>query len=81
MIKVEPPGAGDALRSLRMVDESGTSLWWRSYVSGTVCLSRQHVLLEPRSPATAGSTCCWRLQKVSCPGPCKHQVVRLVATR
>ena len=31
--KVEPPGAGDALRSLRTADTSGTSLWWRSYVS------------------------------------------------
>ena len=33
VIKVEPPGAGDALRSLRTADTSGTSLWWRSYVS------------------------------------------------
>ena len=39
VIKVEPPGAGDALRSLRMADKSGTSLWWRSYVSHLVCLS------------------------------------------
>lgn len=33
VIKVEPPGAGDALRSLRTADTSGTSLSWRSYVS------------------------------------------------
>jgi crotonobetainyl-CoA:carnitine CoA-transferase CaiB-like acyl-CoA transferase len=28
VIKVEPPGSGDAIRSWRVVDE-GTSLWWR----------------------------------------------------
>lgn len=33
VIKVEPPGTGDALRSLRTTDKSGNSLWWRSYVS------------------------------------------------
>lgn len=32
-IQVEPPGTGDALRSLRLADSTGTSLWWRSYVS------------------------------------------------
>lgn len=32
VIKVEPPGRGDALRHLRTLDPSGTSLWWRSYV-------------------------------------------------
>lgn len=31
VIKVEPPGTGDALRSLRLADSTGTSLWWRSY--------------------------------------------------
>ena len=30
--QVEPPGSGDALRTLRALDASGTSLWWRSYV-------------------------------------------------
>ena len=30
--QVEPPTRGDALRSLRMTDSTGTSLWWRSYV-------------------------------------------------
>jgi hypothetical protein len=34
VIKVEPPERGDALRHLRMPDPKGTSLWWRSYVSG-----------------------------------------------
>ena len=43
VIKVEPPGAGDALRSLRTADNSGTSLWWRSYVSvpPLICLLTQ----------------------------------------
>ena len=57
VIKVEPPGAGDALRSLRMADKSGTSLWWRSYVSHIVCLSQQLVLLWLRLAATADITC------------------------
>ena len=30
VIKVEPPGAGDPIRTWRMVDEHGTSFWWRS---------------------------------------------------
>ncbi len=33
VIKVEPPGRGDALRALRTLDDSGTSLWWRCHVS------------------------------------------------
>lgn len=36
VIKVEPPGTGDALRSLRTADKSGNSLWWRSYVSSAM---------------------------------------------
>ena len=36
--QVEPPGAGDALRTLRALDASGTSLWWRSYVRP--CIAR-----------------------------------------
>ena len=34
--QVEPPERGDALRHLRMLDPTGTSLWWRSYVSRLV---------------------------------------------
>lgn len=34
VIKVEPPKRGDPLRTLRLMDKEGTSLWWRSYVSG-----------------------------------------------
>jgi len=30
VIKVEPPGTGDPIRTWRMVDERGTSYWWRS---------------------------------------------------
>ncbi len=30
VIKVEPPGTGDPIRTWRMVDENGTSYWWRS---------------------------------------------------
>ena len=30
VIKVEPPGAGDAIRGWRLLDESGTAYWWYS---------------------------------------------------
>ncbi|MCB1757643.1 MAG: CoA transferase, partial [Gammaproteobacteria bacterium] len=30
LIKIEPPGKGDPLRSWRQLDEKGTSYWWRS---------------------------------------------------
>lgn len=30
VIKVEPPGSGDAIRTWRVLDDDGTSLWWRS---------------------------------------------------
>ncbi len=30
--QVEPPKRGDPLRTLRALDDTGTSLWWRSYV-------------------------------------------------
>ncbi|KAK9803728.1 hypothetical protein WJX73_007916 [Symbiochloris irregularis] len=39
VIKVEPPGAGDALRSLRMADATGTSLWWRTYGRNRRCMT------------------------------------------
>ncbi len=38
VIKVEPPGKGDALRSLRALDDSGTALWWRTYVCVHLCM-------------------------------------------
>ncbi|CAL5228657.1 g11827 [Coccomyxa viridis] len=39
VIKVEPPNRGDALRSLRMTDSTGTSLWWRSYGRNRRCIT------------------------------------------
>ena len=30
VIKVEPPGDGDPIRSWRLLDKDGTSFWWRS---------------------------------------------------
>ena len=30
VIKVEPPGEGDPIRGWRLLDENGTSFWWRS---------------------------------------------------
>ncbi|RMZ56275.1 hypothetical protein APUTEX25_002465 [Auxenochlorella protothecoides] len=39
VVKVEPPGKGDALRSLRLTDASGTSLWWRSYGRNRRCIT------------------------------------------
>ncbi|NCF44603.1 MAG: CoA transferase [Proteobacteria bacterium] len=30
VIKVEPPGEGDPIRGWRLLDEQGTSYWWRS---------------------------------------------------
>ncbi|MFK7852936.1 MAG: CaiB/BaiF CoA transferase family protein [Granulosicoccus sp.] len=30
VIKIEPPGRGDPLRTWRQLDEQGTSYWWRS---------------------------------------------------
>ena len=63
VIKVEPPGRGDALRSLRMTDSSGTSLWWRTYVRAPPLLpvhqfSRRQLVLQwaPRiqAPSAGG---------------------------
>lgn len=39
VIKVEQPGRGDALRHLRDLDASGTSLWWRSYGRNRKCVT------------------------------------------
>lgn len=40
VIKVESPrGGGDPLRSLRVLDETGTSLWWRSYGRNRRCVA------------------------------------------
>ena len=39
VIKVEPPGAGDPLRSWREVDSGGTSWWWRSLARNKKCIT------------------------------------------
>jgi len=40
VIKIEPPrGGGDPLRSLRVLDSTGTSLWWRSYGRNRRCVA------------------------------------------
>ena len=40
VIKVESPrGGGDPLRSLRVLDSTGTSLWWRSYGRNRRCVA------------------------------------------
>lgn len=39
VIKVEPPGDGDALRNWRELDDSGTSFWWRSMARNKRCVT------------------------------------------
>jgi crotonobetainyl-CoA:carnitine CoA-transferase CaiB-like acyl-CoA transferase len=39
VIKVEPPGAGDPLREWRVLDDDGTSFWWRSLGRNKKCIT------------------------------------------
>jgi crotonobetainyl-CoA:carnitine CoA-transferase CaiB-like acyl-CoA transferase len=39
VIKVEPPGSGDALRNWRVLDDTGTSFWWRSMARNKRCVT------------------------------------------
>ena len=39
VIKVEPPGAGDPIRGWRLLDDDGTSLWWRSLGRNKRCVT------------------------------------------
>jgi crotonobetainyl-CoA:carnitine CoA-transferase CaiB-like acyl-CoA transferase len=39
VIKVEPPGSGDPLRHWRLLDEDGTSFWWRSLGRNKKCIT------------------------------------------
>jgi len=39
VIKVEAPGAGDPLRKWRVLDEDGTSFWWRSIGRNKKCIT------------------------------------------
>jgi crotonobetainyl-CoA:carnitine CoA-transferase CaiB-like acyl-CoA transferase len=39
VIKVEPPGGGDPLRQWRILDDDGTSFWWRSLGRNKKCIT------------------------------------------
>lgn len=39
VIKVEPPGDGDPIRKWRVLDETGTSYWWRSLARNKKCVT------------------------------------------
>ena len=39
VIKVEPPGDGDPIRSWRVLDDDGTSFWWRSLGRNKKCIT------------------------------------------
>lgn len=45
VIKVEPPGPGDPVRTWRVLDEDGTSVWWRS-----LGRNKQLVAIDLRTP-------------------------------
>jgi crotonobetainyl-CoA:carnitine CoA-transferase CaiB-like acyl-CoA transferase len=47
-LQVEQPGKGDALRSLRLLDDSGTSVWWRVYGRNRRCVTANLHLPEGR---------------------------------
>lgn len=38
VVKVEPPGTGDPVRGWRVLDDDGTSLWWRSLARNKRCV-------------------------------------------
>ena len=40
VVKVEAPGSGDPIRSWRLLDDDGTSLWWRSLGRNKRCVTR-----------------------------------------
>ena len=39
VVKVEPPGKGDALRGWRLLDESGTAVWWYTLGRNKKCIT------------------------------------------
>jgi crotonobetainyl-CoA:carnitine CoA-transferase CaiB-like acyl-CoA transferase len=49
VIKVEPPGSGDPLRHWRVLDEDGTSFWWRSLGRNKKCITANLRSEEGRS--------------------------------
>ncbi len=46
VVKIEPPGRGDPLRTWRELDEEGTSYWWRS-----LARNKKSVTLDLSKPA------------------------------
>jgi crotonobetainyl-CoA:carnitine CoA-transferase CaiB-like acyl-CoA transferase len=48
VIKVEPPGGGDPLRRWRILDDDGTSFWWRSLGRNKKCVTADLRLDEGR---------------------------------
>ena len=46
VIKIEPPGRGDPLRTWRKLDETGTSYWWRS-----IARNKKSLTLDLSQPA------------------------------
>lgn len=46
VVKVEPPGRGDPLRTWRQLDEKGTSYWWRS-----IARNKKSLTLDLSKPA------------------------------
>jgi len=51
VIKIEPPGRGDPLRTWRVLDEQGTSYWWRSIARNKKSLTLDLSLPEGRTLA------------------------------
>jgi crotonobetainyl-CoA:carnitine CoA-transferase CaiB-like acyl-CoA transferase len=45
VVKVEPPGQGDPVRTWRVLDDDGTSLWWR-----TLARNKRSIALDLRTP-------------------------------
>lgn len=51
VIKVEPPRTGDPIRGWRLLDDDGTSLWWRSLARNKRCVTLD--LAQPAGQAIA----------------------------
>ena len=51
VVKVEPPGSGDPIRTWRLLDDDGTSLWWRSLGRNKRCVTLD--LATPEGQALA----------------------------
>ncbi|MFK7893578.1 MAG: CaiB/BaiF CoA transferase family protein [Granulosicoccus sp.] len=51
VVKIEPPGRGDPLRTWRKLDEDGTSYWWRSIARNKKSVTLNLSLAESRDIA------------------------------